>query len=467
MGAGLTTGAHARLAGTLVADGLFGLAWDGRPVDRVIIPSDWTNERRTLKLKLRPNLLWHNGTPVEAAQVKQTISSAIKEPLAPASLKSITDIVLDPKEPDALTIHLSRPEAFLLVDLSTSTLRHPNDEKIGTGPYKYGQQTHDTIQLLAFEHYYRGTPKLQQINIKNFGQPRAAWSALLAEEVDAVHEIASTGAEISLPDTVRSYPFIRPYYIQLAFNTQHPELRNPVVRQALSYSVDRQKIIDEGMNKQGMVAEGPIWPYHWAYSTAQKTYTHNIEAATLRLESAGLKIKPGKAGRMPSRLHLRCFAPEKNALYEKVAMLLQKQLYEIGVDLEIIPLPGDEVGKRLDSGQFETVLIPRTTGRSLSWTYSTYHSSASPSRYSSADKVLDRLRQTDNENEIRAAVSDLQQIFHDDPPALFIAWPKTARVVRSTFIVPDQEETVSPRRGEAGRDIFSSIWQWSLVEPRR
>ena len=40
---------------------------------------------------------------------------------------------------------------------------------------------------------------------------------------------------------------------------------------------------------QGVVADGPIWPHHWAYSAAQKTYTHNIEAATLRLDAAGLR----------------------------------------------------------------------------------------------------------------------------------------------------------------------------------
>ena len=84
-----------------------------------------------------------------------------------------------------------------------------------------------------------------------------------------------------------------------------PLLKDPVVRQALSYAVDRQAIIDLAHTMQGVVADGPIWPYHWAYSTAQKTYAHNIEAATLRLESAGLRIKPRQAGHMPSRLQIQ------------------------------------------------------------------------------------------------------------------------------------------------------------------
>jgi peptide/nickel transport system substrate-binding protein len=464
LGVGLSPGQQARLAGTLVNDGLIGLGVDGRPVERIISTYEWTEDRLGLKIKLRPGLTWHNGAPVEVSQLKQTILAAMKEKPTPVSLLSITDVVLDPKQPDTATIKLSRPEAFLVVDLSTSTLKHPNDDRIGTGPYKYvasADPQSDTIQLEAFKDYFRGTPKLQRVDVRNLKQTRAALSAFMRGEVDAVHEVPP---DLPAGENQRAYPFVRPYFIQLLFNTRHPALKNPVVRQALSYAVDRQAIVDQGMSKAGMVADGPIWPYHWAYSTAQKTYTHNLEAATLRLESAGLKVKPGKPGRMPSRLHIRCLTPN-GPLFENIATVLQKQMYEIGIDLELIATPGDEAGRRVDLGDFETVLIQRTSGRSLSWTYSTFHSSVSAG-YSSADNVLDRLRQTTNEAEIRAAVGDLQQIFHDDPPSIFIAWPKVARLVSNGFVVPDEAQR-EPVAKDAGRDILSSLWQWRLADRPR
>jgi ABC-type transport system substrate-binding protein len=127
------------------------------------------------------------------------------------------------------------------------------------------------------------------------------------------------------------------------------------------------------------------------------------------------------------------------------------------------------VGRRLDVGDFETVLIQRATGRSLSWTYATYHSSTSASGYSTADQVLDHLRRTTNEAEIRVAVSDLQRIFHDDPPAIFIAWPKTARVVSTRVTVPDPEEPAGREtmNKEIGRDVLSSLYLWRVDDPRR
>ena len=38
---------------------------------------------------------------------------------------------------------------------------------------------------------------------------------------------------------------------------------------------------------------------------------------------------------MPSRFRFRCLTLAKDSRYEKIALVLQKQLYEIGVDMEI------------------------------------------------------------------------------------------------------------------------------------
>ena len=153
---------------------------------------------------------------------------------------------------------------------------------------------------------------------------------------------------------------------------------------------------------------------------------------------------------MPARFRLKCLTLAKDTRYEKIALILQKQFYEIGVDMEIEALPVRELISRLGSGKFDLVLMERTSGRSLAWTYLSFHSSQNPAGYTAADKVLDHLRQTTANAGVRTAVSDLQQIFHDDPPAIFIFWPKVARVVSSKFVVPD----------EGGKDVMSRFWLW-------
>jgi ABC-type transport system substrate-binding protein len=439
-----------------VSDSLVGIGWDGRPVDRLVADWEWSANELELKLRVRPNLKFHDGTAIDRAYFRQSLETILKAPQTPGtnvSYQSVTAVELDPTTEDRVVIKLSRPEAFLLTDLANSTLPHPTNPQIGTGPFRTVTRE-PKARLAAFDGYYRGRPKVDFIEVEDFEEQRAAWVALMRGEIDAVHEISPNAVDFVQAQgqtVVRTFPFVRPYYFQMVFNVRHPELKKAAVRQALSYAVDRQAIIDIALNRQGTVAEGPIWPFHWAYSTAQKAYTHNTEAATLRLDSAGLTLarKP-KSGQMPSRLRIRCLTVAKEARYEKIALVLQKQLYEIGVDMEIETLPGKELVGRLFSGNFDAVLIERTSGRSLAWTYLTFHSSQSPSGYTAADGVLERLRRTTSDAGVRTAVSDLQQIFHDDPPAIFIAWPKVARGVTSKFEVPE----------EGGRDVMSSIWLW-------
>jgi peptide/nickel transport system substrate-binding protein len=456
---GLPTGGVPGFISNLLSESLIGIGWDGRPFAR--IATEWTpsEDGLTLDLRFRDNLLFHDGTPADGEFFKNELKRIFARS-ANDSHKSVTSVEL--VEPNLIRIKLSRREALLVLDLANSSLSHPKDPSIGVGPFKLITRT-PTTRLAAFDHYYRGRPSVDFIEVREYEEQRSSWAAFMRGEIDAVHELSPAAGgfmEAEGQSNVRTFPFIAPYYIHLVFNLRNPILRNVAIRQALSHAVDRKAVIDEGLNQQGEVAEGPIWPFHWAYSTAQKTYTHNIEAATIRFDSAGFRIKPpSKPGQMPARFTLRCLTVAKEARYEKMALVLQKQFYEVGVDLQIEALPADELYKRLGTGEFDTVLIQRTSGRSLGWTYNSFHSSKMAGGYSSADKILDRLRSTTSDAEVKNVVSDLQQVFYEDPPAIFIAWPKVKRAVSTSFAVPEE-----PAPDQRGRDVLGSLWQWRLAE---
>ena len=72
---------------------------------------------------------------------------------------------------------------------------------------------------------------------------------------------------------------------------------------------------------------------------------------------------------MPSRFRFKCLTVERNATFERIAVLLKKQLYDIGVDMEIETVSIDEFGARFKTGNYDAILAERITGRSLFWTY--------------------------------------------------------------------------------------------------
>ena len=109
--------------------------------------------------------------------------------------------------------------------------------------------------------------------------------------------------------------------------------------------------------------------------------------------------------------------------------LLESQLADVGIDMKLQPLKQQEMEERLKTGDFDAFIF-ELFGRSLSWTYEFWHSQDAghfKSGYVSADAVLERIRGARSDDEVRKGVAELARIFHDDPPAAFIAWQETMR----------------------------------------
>lgn len=414
-----------------------------------------------VRFHLNSHARWHDGSSFTAADARDFLSKRFRDPRAQSlsiSYKSVADVKA---EGDAtLIVTLARREAFFLIDVANYSIHHPANHGIGTGPFRPEDSSIDlgaidnarSIRLLAAADYYRGRPGTRAVELKPYDDQRAVWAALMRGEIDAVHETSPSAMEfVEKQSTVRTFPHTRPYFIQVLFNLKHPALRHAAVRQAMSHAVGRPEIIRAALNGRGIVADGPVWPEHWAHSAAARTYAQNVEAATLLLDGAGFRrrTRTGVAT-APARFSFTCLTLGGDARYEKIGLLLQKQLFDVGIDMQIVALPAKELGERIRSADFDALLMERSSGRSLTWTYLTFHSSQAPNGYKAADAVLGRMRSAATDSEIRQTVNEFQRIIYDDPPAIFLTWPVVARAVSAAFTVPD----------EPGRDVMGSLWQW-------
>ena len=159
---------------------------------------------------------------------------------------------------------------------------------------------------------------------------------------------------------------------------------------------------------------------------------------------------------MPSRFTFTCLVMNNDSRFERVALVLQKQLYAVGVDMRIEALPLKEMVTRFATPHFDAVFAESISGRSLTWVYRRWRSKSNPmagelnAGYTAADAALDRLRGAFGEAEVKRAVGDLQAVFHEDPPALFVAWPQISRAVSAAIQVPHEDNV----------DIIGRIWRF-------
>ena len=443
----------------LYTESLVATGRDGRVGRRLSDRWEWSKGGAQLKLHVPPTI-FHDGTPLTARLAADLLRKAFAEKRAPLSARDVSGV--SAPDDETLVIDLRRPNAFLLDDLADVPLIL--GETVATGPFMLEggvPATDKGATLVAFDKYRSGRPAVDRIVIKQYPTLRAAWTAMWRGDINMLHEVSREAAQfVDVESNYRVYPFLRPYTYFVAFNMRHPVLGRREVRQALSHAVDRAAIVRDAMQGRGEVADGPIWKYHWAYSTALRTYQFNPEVARLRLDGAGLR-EPNQpaAGAMSARFRFKCLMFGGDPRFERVALVLQKQLYDIGVDMEVEALPLEELAQRMESGNFDAFLLEMIGGRSLTATYQVWHSDATVfnASYTTATPALERMRKAVTDDETRAAVSELQQVLYDDPPALFLAWPQTSRAVAVDVAVPGPPQT----------DIMGRISQFRRAETAR
>jgi len=428
---------------------------DGRQTDRIASAWSWDEPRTTLRLTLRKDVFFHDGTRLTPELGVQAFKESMAEPNAPSSFSSVRSIQVSVD--NTIDITLEGPNSFFLPDLAVTSLKKPGlkptDTPIGTGPFRIVRADRQQATLQAFDRYYRGHPAIATMEVTNYPTQRNAWAALMRGEVDMLYEVGRDATDfVAAESTVRTYSSPRPYYNVLAFNVRHPVLKHAEVRRALNEALDRPTLIRDGLKGKGRPADGPLLPENWAYSPPSRPFDFSPPAARARLEQAGLRMRSGAGGKMPSRFAFTCIVYGDDSRFERLAVLVQKQLADVGVDMRLLPLPLDQFVARLKSGEFDAFLL-ELAGRSLGWVHEFWHSHDNGllnTGYRSADAVLDRIKAAGSDEEIRQGVAELGRILTEDPPAAFLAWQQTSRAVSTKFDVSS----------ETAGDIVGNTWKW-------
>jgi peptide/nickel transport system substrate-binding protein len=442
------------IAALLSEEGLVGLGRDGRPEARLAERWEVSPDGLTWRFFLRAGLIFQDGEALTAAAAKAAIT-----PPTPASesqtLPGLRDVVaIEAPGPLEVVVRLRKPNALLLEALNFSpivSLRHGS----AAGPFRRDARTAGKAVLGRFKGYYRGRANLETIAISEYPSQREAWSAMLRGEVDLLYEVAPEAFEF-----VRESPnahvatFLRPYVTALAFNARHPVLGRKAVRQALNFAVDRAAVIDGAVGGRAVPAADHIWPNHWARDATAPAFGFDAAAAASMLDAAGLRRRGGPG---QPRLSFTCLVLSEPR-FERLALLLQRQLLSVDVDMRLEALPAREFSTRLAAGRFDAFLTELIASSGLGFTYMMWHSNPPGpffrTGYASADPALDRLRAARTDDETRAAVHALQRTMHDDPPAVFLYWEQRSRAVSRRFILPAGDDL----------DILRSIDRWRLVD---
>lgn len=389
---------------------------------------------------LEPGVVWHDGTPFTAETAVDALTRALKPQQRSAlhpGLQDITAISAD--GPTRISLTLSKPSAFLVDDLDLR-LQKPaaTGSAFGTGPFKPTAVSQTRVVMEAHRQYHGGPPQAQTLVISQHPTARQAWADLLRGDLDAVWNVSVDRADFINDQSIETRSFPRRYVYVLAFNARRPQLRNPIVRRAMNSAVDREALVRGALKGQGKAAWGPVWPEHWAYDKTGITFGFDPALAKATLSGAGFPGAPAAR-----RLRFTCLVPQGFDTIERLALELQRALHNVNVDLEFESVSLSTMETRMREGSYDAVMLDLLSGPSLSRIYSFWHSPADAAGLNvfgyadlRVDAALDALRRASSESVVRAATSQLQHAFNDDPPGIFLAWSERSRAVSRRIEVP-------------------------------
>ena len=417
----------------------------------------------TVTLTLVADTVFHDGVALNAEIVKTLLDEARGDPRRVQDNPSLADIeAIDTVGQSTVRLRYRRGTYLRLEGLSERVERAVDGTPVGTGPFRLQDQTRDAMTLGASPEYRHGKPAIDVVRVATYPTVRTAWVAMMRQEVDFLVEVPNRAQDFVLAASdVDVFMVNRPYATIIGFNVDRAPFTDNRVRRALNYAVDRRAVIDRVLGGNGRPTSG-ISTRHWAFRDGERSYTFDPQLADGLLTDAGYALGTGApSGQgedgVPARLRFTCLVRADSAFDETMALIVQRQLFDIGVDMHIETLDLRSIFERLSSGDYQAVLRPLNTSRSLSRLYSLWHSSqpyALPG-YTMADDALEALKEATSREDVQQAAGRFQAILHEQPPALFLVDDLQARALSHRFVVPDAPDG----------DVVETIWRWRPRDP--
>ncbi|MFH1644961.1 MAG: peptide-binding protein [Candidatus Omnitrophota bacterium] len=412
---------------------------------------------KTIIFKLRKDVLWHDGTPFTARDVKFTYNKltdpSVHTPYSGDFLKvnslEIVDnyvIKVSYKEPFAPALSSWSmsiiPEHILQnEDLNnTEYSRKP----IGTGPYKFKRwKSGQRIDLVANPYYFDGRPFISRYIYRIIPDQATMFLELQAESADIMNltslQYLKQTSNSFFNEHYNKFRYPSFGYTYLAYNLLDERFSDARVRKALNMAVNKQEIIDGVLMGLGRECTGPFVPESWAYNEEVLPAAFDPEAAKELLKEAGYSDTDNDKwvdddGKI---FEFTILTSSTNDQRRMAAEIIQKRLSQIGVKVNIRLVEWSVfLTEFVNKKRFEAVLL----GWNLSLDpdcYDIWHSSKTrPGEFNfisyrnpEIDSLLEAGRMTFDQDKRAQIYHKVHKILYDEQPYMFLYVPEALPIV--------------------------------------
>lgn len=477
------------------------------------LASSWTHsaDGKTWTYTIRHGATWSDGQPITAADVAftyhlimtnqdaATANGNFVANFASVTAPDPTTVVITTKAPQATMLALDVPIVPAHVwqgvtDIAKYTnLPTPGHPVVGSGPfiltdYREGQY----VKLTANPHYWRGAPKIGELDFIHFDDTNAEVQALVKGDVDLVNGLSAAQFDtLSHTGNVTVNKAEGGRFVDLvmnpgaatrtgtAFGDGNPDLKDIAVRTAIARAIDPATLVSKVYGGYAQVGTGYLpdkfATYHWNPDTAQAR-TFDPAAANHLLDTAGYPRGPGgvRVGKDGKPLVLRLMGRSDKPEQAQMAAYVKGWLGAIGITVNVQLASSNKLNDVFNAGDFDLVFSqwgvdPDPDAVLVLQTCANRPDAAGGSNDTEAyfcDPAYDSLyaRQL-SDMDPASRVSDVKQLeslFYQQVPEVTLLYPNVLEAYRSDRFAPFQ---VQPDPGGAIMQQ-NGVWGYLSATPR-
>lgn len=320
-----------------VFEGLTRFKSDGSIVPGLAESWEISDDGLTYTFKLHNGVTFHDGTTMDAEDVKFSLDRARAEDSVNAQkalFAGISDVTV--VDPQTVKVTLSAPNGSFLFNMAwgdavivaPESIENIKTSPIGTGAFKFVDWVQgDSIEITRNDAYW-GTPAvLDGATFKFISDPTAAFAAMMAEDIDAF-------VGFPAPENLPQFEADPRFQVLvgssegetiLSTNNKMPPFDNVKVREAVAHAIDRQAIIDGAMFGLGTPIGTHFAPHNPAYVDLTANSAYDPELSKKLLAEAGF----------PDGFETTLYLPPPSYA-RRGGEIIAAQLADIGVKAEII-----------------------------------------------------------------------------------------------------------------------------------
>lgn len=449
-------------------------------------------------LHLRKDVFWHDGKPFTAEDVLVTIDIARDVAYGAAGVSNEMrlvwhEVTVEKRDDYTIVFKLPKARADFLHSLTFGILpahrwsdvspeqfqiTELNRKPLGTGPYEFVESTTDEAgnvtqyTLRAYERYHKGKPFITKMIFKFFPDRLSAIDAYnsgtvsgivvdRAEHVNAIKEVSdsSTFETLSLPS----------YFAVFLNQTKSKPLAFDEVREALTFSVNRDQIVQEVFTSIAQPLSSPFLPGMLGYDPEAQQPEFNLEEAVNRLESKGWqKGDDGIRVKDDTRLAFTLHVDGNSDQLRAVADLLSRQWREIGAQVNVIADEQNLGENVIRPRAYESIIEAHPMRWDQPQLFPLWHSSGKEDtgqnfaliQDTELDDALTELQKESDGDKRSLLYQQVQKRILVEDPAIFLFAPGFVYIHKNNL------KNVGVERANSPQDRFTNVEEWSIREKR-